>query len=73
MVKKASDVSERALADDDLIPKRSHIEGKRFNVQQAKLSFSDNRDLGLHAEDKTRKRHRNLCKNYAKPFNKVLC
>ena len=38
MVKKASDVSERALADDDdyddLIPKRNHVEGKRFNVSK---------------------------------------
>jgi hypothetical protein len=35
MVKKASDVSERSLADDDdLIPKRNHVEGKRFNVSK---------------------------------------
>jgi hypothetical protein len=64
----------RALANDDLIPKRKPRRRQEFNVSASKASFSDNGDLGLHAEDKTKKRHHSLCKNCAKPFNiKVLC
>jgi hypothetical protein len=39
MVKKASDVSERALADDDLIPKRSHIEGRDLMFSKQSYLF----------------------------------
>jgi hypothetical protein len=67
-------IEECALANDELIPKRKQVEGKRFQCSASKASFCDNRDLGFALKARLRKEIIALCKNCAKQFNiKVLC
>ena len=67
-------IEDCALANDELIPKRKWVEGKRFQCSASKASFCDNRDLGFALKARPRKEITALCKNCAKEFNiKVLC